>query len=287
MRNVMGIDQAFDRTGVALYLPGPIDLSKVSYLIENFVSKYDPRFQKRAPEMISLIKSMSKKGGPLEVPPLGKKRLPSGFGAVVRRGKKMGICVHFTIPFPPSDEPEWRQARSIARKLSRLASWFIHSFEDGSAESALIAIEGMAVGGARSSIAILPCLGLLYGSIWEQLETGEKTKGRVRELPISTWKKHFSGSSRADKKEIKQTCMDMGFGRIEFDDESDAIGLAISLSEDSLNQIGKTTSGRIRPTRSERMSKLERKKKKKKKAKKKQSVTKKVTKKISRRRGTK
>lgn len=261
---VMAIDQAFDKTGIALYFPKPPAAVEIQYLLSTFICRLDPRFQGRDEEMSEMIlqRLSAAGGGSLELPPEGRRRLPIGFGVVRKKGLYKGLCLHFTIPYPPSDEPEWRQARFIARRLVQVGAWFTRHAENAGGE-ARIAIEGMAVNGMRSSIAILPCLGILYGAIWEELESNRTTKGIAREMPISRWKKAFAGCARADKKQVKSVCLDLGFGRIESDDESDAAALAYTLAWDFENEISKKTGGRLRPTADVRKSQAARRRAKK------------------------
>jgi hypothetical protein len=251
--HVMGIDQAFDKSGVAFFFPSLPRDDLLDYFIGTFLCRIDPRFARRGAEMMAVIRSVIKSGGgALELPPRPPKRLPLGFGSILVAKKGISACFQGVVEFKPGDEPEWKQARDISVKLSEIASIFVKLAQASGDGSPAIAIEGMALRGSINTIAILPCLGILYGRVWETFQDNPITRGLMCELPIGRWKKLFTGSGRADKKMIKSTCIDLGFGRMETDDESDAIGLALTKALFADEDVAKDTGGRLRPTRLER-----------------------------------
>lgn len=246
--HIMSIDQAFDCTGLAFFFPRIPPQNELSLFISSVIKRLDPRFELALAEMLDAVKAAKGAGGCLEIAPFGRRRLPVGFGAVVENGRAKGLCLHCKIDYPPSGEPEWLQASNIAKKIGAAASWFVRYAETRGDRAAVIGVEGLALRGAINSTSILPCLGLIYGKIWEKLETTKLTKGRALEVPISSWKKAFVGDPRADKKQIKKFCQQLGFGRLETDDESDAVAIALSLAA-AATPLGKRTRGRIRPER--------------------------------------
>jgi len=172
----------------------------------------------------------------------------SEFSDSLENKNKFLIIIHFLIKNPPSDEPEWFQARRIAKNLSVAVAGYDFLLRRSSISDYFITIEGMALHGMPGTTSILPCLGIVYGSIWEELSKLDNSIfERVRELPIGSWKKKFSGKGNAKKSEISQLVDIIGFKDRASDDETDAIAMALvgATSESIL----KKTCGRIRPER--------------------------------------
>lgn len=161
---------------------------------------------------------------------------------------KFCIFIHYLIKSPPSDEPEWRQSRDIAKKLSMAVGGYDYLFKKSLMNNYFVTLEGMALHGMAGTTSILPCLGIVYGSIWEELyNLDHRIYEKVREIPIGTWKKHFSGRGNAKKKDISELLDLVGFKKRSSDDENDAIAMAIVAASNS--EALKDTAGRIRPFR--------------------------------------
>lgn len=246
---VMAIDQALDGTGVAFIFPRSLDQH-----IESFIQKSLPFFDDRYSELASQLKETfkavcSNNGGPLYINPENSRKKPFSFGFVTSHEESaISVAIlHGRLGFEASDTPEWQQVRMISKMLLKLAKDFKNTCQLLGFKDYSIVLEGLALHGSTPSISILPCLGLLYGRIWEELMSEESIADHVRELPISTWKKAFSGRSKLKKAETKAILYELGFERIGSDDESDAVAMAISASINS--EILKLTRGRMRPTK--------------------------------------
>lgn len=245
---VMAIDQALDGTGVAFIFP-----KSSNDIIEAFIQKtlpfFDDRYAEVILDMVNAFKSKKLKGGALYIEPENNRKKEFSFGYVTPEddSTESFVILHGRIGFEASDTPEWAQSKMIAKSLIKLATDFRNTCLSLGYSEFSIACEGMALNGNKNSISILPCLGILYGKIWEEFMSDDNLSPYLRELPISTWKKAFAGVTSLKKAETKNLLYHMGFSRFGSDDESDAVAMAMTLS--SLECSGKITNGRIRPTK--------------------------------------
>lgn len=274
--SVMSIDQSFDCVGVAFYFPRITIESLLSFMRES-LCVFDERFSKDFNQMkASVMAAMTSPGkdSALSMKETGTKNWPVNFGMVFS-GTGVGgdggeggrpVILNGQLTKAPTNDPEWVEARAIAGKLREMAEHFIFASRNELGMEAMITIEGMALHGSTSSIAIMPCLGIVYGSIWEEMSKGERTSGVTREVPISSWKKVL-GKGNFSKKEVKEVLEKMGFSRFGSDDEQDAVGMALASAANP--EIMKDTSGRIRPTLEVSAEKRQKAKAKKEKRKKK------------------
>jgi hypothetical protein len=253
--SVMSIDQSFDCVGVAFYFPRITIESLLSFMRES-LCVFDDRFSKDFSQMkAAVMAAMASQGkdSPLSMKETGTRNWPVNFGMVFSDAGVGGddgeggrpVILNGQLTKAPTNAPEWVEARAIAGKLREMAEHFIFVSTKELGMKAMITIEGMALHGSTDSIAIMPCLGIVYGSIWEEMSRGEKTSGVTREVPISSWKKVL-GKGNFSKKEVKEVLERMGFSRFGSDDEQDAVGMALASAASP--EIMKDTSGRIRPT---------------------------------------
>ena len=254
-RYVMGIDQALDGTGFAFVLP-LFDIKRVEDFIRNDFSRFDVRYESRADEMVDIFRQkLALGGGAISMRPDNSRKKEYSVGLVVGpnhlgngRNEFPAVILHGHLAIAASNMPEWEQAQLIARAVKDLGEAFIRlvgTVQDGA--EVLITVEGLAIHGISGSLGILPCLGALYTRIWEELMSSPQLRGKVREMPIGSWKKAFSDNGRIEKTGIKRLLYSVGFERFGCDDESDATAMALTAS--TLGYTGKDTMGRIMPTR--------------------------------------
>ena len=257
-RYVMGIDQALDGTGFAFVLP-LFDIKRVEDFIRNDFSRFDVRYESRADEMVDIFRQkLALGGGAISMRPDNSRKKEYSVGLVVGpnhlgngRNEFPAVILHGHLAIAASNMPEWEQAQLIARAVKDLGEAFIRlvgTVKDNA--EVLITVEGLAIHGISGSLGILPCLGALYTRIWEELMGSPQLRGKVREMPIGSWKKAFSDNGRIEKSGVKRLLYSVGFERFGCDDESDATAMALTAS--TLGYTGKDTMGRIMPTREAR-----------------------------------
>ena len=253
IRHTMAIDQAFDGTGVAFLFPC-FEPAVVERFIRDHLVFCDLRYHGRADELVArLHKAIASGGGPLVLQPESKRAKEFGFGLLLGPKNAPGAAHHFPslvlhakLAFEASDIPEWEQSRLVARAIKKLALGFSSVAQQMMDLDYLVSMEGLALHGSLSSIAILPCLGILYGQCWEELSGHPDLGEHLREMPISSWKSAFSGTTGLKKNDTQLILYKAGFGRFGGDDESDAVAMAIVGSVSA--SPAKATRGRIRPT---------------------------------------
>ena len=248
----LAIDQALDSVGVAMYIPAPRAMSLLM-LAADTLGVMDEGLATDVKAVLTALKAALTRGGPAIFSPIGSRKQPYQFAYVFTDGTKddgprSAVVLNFVLKAPPSDKPEWMQAREMAKRLADVAEQFMF-YAKAAGGDAVACVEGMAMHGMTDSTGILPCLGLVYGSIWEEFSRRDTIKEMLRELPISSWKKEFSDKGNLSKDEIKEIFSHLGFGRFRSDDERDAVAMAMvsSVADAPL----KLTNGRIRPTQQE------------------------------------
>ncbi len=250
-RDIISIDQAFDGIGVSILLRN-VELSQALEIVDIISSHLDDRYQENNYEIKESLAGVfgTEKRKHLSVAPVGRNRKPFsvGFvGSTLNGGDKFqsrrSLLLHAKITHESGIDPEWKQARKSAKRLAKTVRDVLSIKNDPECANTTISLESLALHGSSSSIAILPCLGIVWGSIWEELDA-VGIKGAV-ELPIGTWKKAFSGYGHAKKKDVQTILYRAGFERFSSDDESDAVAMSIVLA--SGEHQGKSSTGRIRP----------------------------------------
>ena len=256
---VMSIDQALDGVGIAFFFPN-ISPQQATGFLSKTIEIFDNRSQGIFSEMVGTLESAYRRDGrdgddtPLFVPAASPRKKPSVFGHIFER-KNTGRPTVFNglIKRGASDAPEWVQAREIARDVARLAREFAALCDHELKMPFIITLEGMAMSGMAHVTSILPVLGIVYASIWEELSGHRELVSNIFELPISSWKKSFAGKGNLSKAEIRAACLYLGLGRFASDDEQDAVAMCLVASREGAPL--KKTSGRILPTPNERREK--------------------------------
>lgn len=246
---VMSIDQALDCVGLAFYFPDIQTSSLLNFLGES-LCRLDARFVGDYPQMRAAVGAAlgrSTDDVALVMKKTGDKTKPVSFGMIFAADAKgrRPVILNGQLARPVSNIPEWKQARGLAGELAELGEHFAFACRSELGKEPLITLEGMASHGDSKSVAVLPCLGIVYGAIWEEIENRPSIAGRAREIPISSWKKAL-GKGNFSKNEVKQALALLGFARFGSDDEQDAV--AMSLAAAASPEILKETHGRVRPT---------------------------------------
>ena len=260
---LMAVDQAYDGTGFAFYLPvTEARNKKLEVFISKVLASVDPRYELRLPEIFTQIKAAAKnKGGTITLSPMPRKRHSFSLGFLIGdglgkswKGTKRGLILYGKVEYKPVDYPEWKQAQEIAETIKFLGESFWELIPTKERKNTNLLIEGMALSGNTKTAAALGWLGGLYQAVWREIVSSPKLFLWGREMPITRWKKFLTGSGRADKKVIEKTLSNIGLENISSDDECDAVSLLIAkMLEPILKEIcAKDTKGRMRPTSEQR-----------------------------------
>ncbi len=283
---IMSIDQAFDKIGMCFVIPSP-SLNNDHFLnfLQRFTKFFDQRLIDFSDKIVNDIaqKLVTKSSDPIEVKPEGKAKAFS-IGKIFweesidKKGRVKKINPNLFLlcqmANDPSDEPEWKLSDQVAEKVYMAAKFFYKAIPEEKKDLFAFSLEGLALTGMSHSLAMLPCLGILYASIWRKLSNDYDLKPFIYELPISSWKKQTILNGRAKKKQIKEILAFYNMGRLASDDEIDALGMALSMII-SLNgnlTVFKNNKGRIRPTKEQRDERAEKRKVKKLKKEKKSAL---------------
>jgi Holliday junction resolvasome RuvABC endonuclease subunit len=252
-RSSFGIDQALDKTGVSCVLIfTKIELQSHYTPLANLITKLNPSEEERFEEILDLF-SRYDQDSPLPyalvLPPLGRQRKETTLGFLVKTGDRFLALLTGTVDSSSAlDQPEWARIRESSRRTLRIIEEFLHldqSLENGG--RSLIGMEGLALGGNPQSRRNLVVLGAVYARYYEELASNPAVFERVREAPISSWKKLLTGKAKAKKKEILGFLEGMGlvFARASDDDKADALSIALVASREDANAVLKNRKGKM------------------------------------------
>jgi hypothetical protein len=261
---ILSIDQSLSSTGMALLIPVQTDEDIQSYAAAFFMA-LDVKERHLRLAAMSSVKLGKLKAGTFVL--ARRHRWTSGprkskammFGLIIKSDDAQFLLLTACIAVEPSTLPERIVAGRSADTILNILGTITHYAALRGITGVKISLEGLAMGGSKATSRILPVLGIVWASMFNAFDIAiaMAPKGlaiNLYELPISSWKKAFTGLGRADKKQVETTLINLFSDKdsLSFDtsDESDAAAMALLLARGA--DCCRLSAGRILPSKADK-----------------------------------